>query len=392
MTEHTVYAEYDRLDAVRIHTPGLELWSGALDPTPNLFDSPIPPEAARREHERLVETLESAGVDVHQLADDLAAGGFLDDFVAEYAGVPDDELDEVLTTLDPREKLHLALARAAPEGDAESGRSVRLDRPISNTFFQRDTTLVGDKGPVLCSMGEAVRQAELPFVRRAWEAVSAEFVYEMDGPLEGGEFLPAGEFALLGVSADVGGEEVVIRTTYDAGTEFLESGAVGYDEVGLVRAPLEADERLQAEHGTGTRILHLLGWLNIAAEGLAVADTTLARHAEVDVYVREGDGDGYALDRSMSTLEYLDSKGYDVVDAPFTERWATNFLAIEGGRIVPLYEPDEDGAYRPENNQTIERLKERGVDVVPDGTGLPVGALTRGAGGIHCMTTPLGRS
>jgi len=378
MNEHSVRAEYEPLNGVRVHTPGLELWSGSVDPGPNLFDAHVPPDQARREHERLVETLETAGVEVHQLAEDLAAGGYLDALVAEYITVPDEvDLEGVLEAWEPREKLQLVLARVRLERHPDTATSVRVDRPISNTFFQRDTTLVGDRGPVLCEMYEPVRKPEAPIVRRAWEAVGAEFAHERSGePLEGGEFLPVGE-------------EEVIRTSYDAGTRLLDSGAVGYDEVGLVRAPLEADRRQRREHGIESRVMHLLGWCNVAAEGLAVLDTTLARHATVDVYARTGDG--YEFDRSTDTLDYVEAQGYDVVDVSHAERWPTNFLAVEGGRVVPLYEPGPEGEYRPENNPTIERLKERGVEVIPDGEGLPRGALTNGAGGIHCVTCPLGR-
>lgn len=391
MSEYAVRTEFEPLNAVRVHTPGLELWSGSVDPGPNLFEEGVPPDRARREHGRLVESLETAGVEVHQLADDLAAGDHLDALVAEYATVPDEvDLDGMLDAWEPREKLQLVLARVRFERHPDAATSVHVERPVSNTFFQRDTTVVGDRGPILCEMYEPVRKPEVPIVRRAWEAVGAEFVHEMSGePLEGGEFLPAGEFALLGVSAEVDGEEVVVRTSYDAGRQLLEAGAVGYDEVGLVRAPLEADRRLREEQGTGSRVMHLLGWCNIAAEGLAVLDAELARHATVDVYAR--DGDGYAFDRSTTTLDYLEDRGYDVVDVSPAERWPTNFLAVDDGRVVPLYEPDADGEYRPENNPTIERLKERGVEVLPDGEGLPRAALTNGAGGVHCMTTPLSR-
>jgi arginine deiminase len=51
----------------------------------------------------------------------------------------------------------------------------------------------------------------------------------------------------------------------------------------------------------------LLGWCNVAAEGLAVADADLARHAAVDVYVR--DGDGYEFDRPTDALDYLEGPG-----------------------------------------------------------------------------------
>lgn len=390
-TEYSARAEYEPLNAVRVHTPGLELWSGGVDPEANLFEAHVPPDRARREHERFVETLESAGVSVHQLADDLAAGDALDPIVRERVTVDDGvDLEATLDALGPREKLQFALARTGVERHADAATSLRLDRPISNVFFQRDTTILGDRGPVLCEMFEPVRRPEVPIVERAWDALGAEVVYEASGePIEGGEFVPAGEFALLGVSADVDGEEVVLRTSYDAGRDLLNAGAIGYDEVGLVRAPLAADRRLRSDENRFSRLMHLLGWFNVAAEGLAVTDRDLARHAAVDVYARRG-GE-YRKDRSATLLEYVREKGYETIDVSPAERWAANFLAVDDGRVVAIYEPGPDGEYRPEANPTIESMKERGVEVLPDGEGLPNGALTNGAGGFHCMTTPLSR-
>jgi arginine deiminase len=201
--------------------------------------------------------------------------------------------------------------------------------------------------------------------------------------------MPLGEFALLGVSAVVDGEEVVIRTSYDAGRSLLEAEAIGYDEFGLVRAPLAKERSIRQGHGGESRMMHLLGWFNVAADGLAVAFEELADAATVDVYERRPDG--YAKTRSPTLLEYLHEKDYDVIGADWSERWPTNFVAVDDGTIVALYEPDENGDYRPENNPTIEALKDRGVEVLPDGEGLPTGALTNGAGGFHCMTTPVSR-
>lgn len=389
MPSFTVHAEFDRLTHVRAHRPGLELWSGALDPETNLFDGPVPTGQAAQEHKRMTDALASAGVEVHLLADDLADAGALEPLVAEYVEMPKG-LDPVAATaaFDSHEMLELVLSQARLT--EENGRtSVELREPISNTLFQSDTVLVGDKGPVLCEMGEPVRQDELPIVRRAWEEFGAEFVHEMSQPLEGGEFLPADEFALLGVSAEIDGEEEVIRTTYEAGREFLDAGAVGFEEVGLVRAPLAADRVHREKHGIGSRVLHLLGWCNFAAEGLAVADTTLAEAAEVEVFRKTPDG--YEFDRSTSTLEYLHEQGYDVVEMGPKERWAANFLTVDDGVIIPMHVTDEKGEYSPERNSTIETLKERGVEVLPDGEGIPEGVLTQGAGGINCMTVPLER-
>jgi arginine deiminase len=393
MTQYAARAEFEPLNAVRVHTPGLELWSGAIDPESNLFEAPVSPEGARREHERLVETYEAAGVEVHQLSEDLASAGVLDDLVREYVTIPDDagvDLDASLATLDAHEKLGLALSRARLEAHPDAASSLHVERPISNVYFQRDTTILGDQGPILCSMAKAVRQPEIPIVRQAWEGIGAEIAHEASvGPIEGGEFMPLGEFALLGVSAVVDGEEVVIRTSYDAGRSLLEAEAIGYDEFGLVRAPLAKERSIRQGHGGESRMMHLLGWFNVAADGLAVAFEELADAATVDVYERRPDG--YAKTRSPTLLEYLHEKDYDVIGADWSERWPTNFVAVDDGTIVALYEPDENGDYRPENNPTIEALKDRGVEVLPDGEGLPTGALTNGAGGFHCMTTPVSR-
>ncbi|WP_227379542.1 arginine deiminase family protein [Haladaptatus halobius] len=392
----TVYAEWDRLSTVRVHTPGIEVWAGTLDYETNLFEQMIPPERARAEHEKIISCLKDTCVEVHQLADDLETAGVLDDLIRESISEIDAnssaDVEIIIETFNSREKLHLALAQVSMRQPKEeiSSTSLTIDQPLSNMYFQRDTTILGDKGPILCNMFEPVRQREVPIVRDAWEGIGADIIYEMDMHVEGGEFLPAGEFALLGVSANLDGKEHVIRTSYAAGQELMDSGAIEYDEFVLVRAPLQADREFRKEHDTGSRIMHLLGWVNIVAEDLIVLDADLARAANVDVYERHGDE--YAKEHSSNLYDYLaEEKGFEIVDVSWSERWPTNFLTIESETILPLYEPDANGEYRSENNPTIEKLKELGVEILPDGAGIPRDALTNGGGGIHCMTTPLSR-
>ncbi|MFW5935365.1 MAG: hypothetical protein ACOCQL_05900, partial [Halolamina sp.] len=148
MPSFTAGAEFDRLTHVRAHRPGLERWPGALDPESNLFDTPVPPARATREHERLTDALAAAGAEVHLLADDLAAAGQLDALVAEYVDVPEN-VDAAAATaeFDAREKLELVLYRARLTA-ANDRTSVEPRRPGSNTLFQSDTVVVGDEGPV----------------------------------------------------------------------------------------------------------------------------------------------------------------------------------------------------------------------------------------------------
>lgn len=388
--QHTANAEFHRLQTVRVHEPGLEVWSGAVDPTSNHFETHLAPDQARRQHRRYVEVLEANGVTVHTLAEDLESADALETLLAEYTTLPAEvDPDQVRASLDAHETLQLILSRARIDSDGAPA-NVHLERPISNIVFQRDTTILGDRGPILCAMDDPVRQPEVPIVERAWDGIGATIAHRAStGPIEGGEFIPLGEFALLGVSGVVDGEEHIVRTSYEAALDLLEAGALGFQEVGLVRAPIEADRALSAEHDSPSRLMHLLGWFNVATTDLAVTFPSLARAATVDVYERGPDG--YDRRGSKTLAAYLDEKDYEVVAASPTERWPTNFVTIDDGLVVPLYEPDETGAYRPANNPTIEALKDRGVSIVPDGEGLPTGPLTNGSGGLHCMTTPLNR-
>ena len=405
MTDHTARAEFDTLREVRVHEPGFEALLGAMDPEPNHFARPFSLREAKAEHRLIVETLEDAGVEVRHLHEDLE--GSLPELIEDTVGVDDGgpfppdrgTLLENLGRSTAYERLQAALlgptvgrvseepAVAGPEAAATS---LRIEEAITNLYFQRDCQILGDRGPILPRPATATRRRELPLIEAAWNGVGAEFVHRTSEgeTLEGGDFLPAGEFALVGVSAVEDGREVVLRSSRGAGVELLREGAVGYEEVGLVRPPLSADERLAARHDTSSRLLHLDGWLNVAAEGLAVAREPLLEPATVEVFVR--DGEGYSRRRTESLAAFLDRHGYEVIDAPYPERWATNFLTVEDGRIVAIYETD-DGNYDPEKNRTIERLKAEGVEVLPDGRGLNPEHLTNGGGGIHCMTSPLRR-
>ena len=420
--EETVEAEWEPLAAVRVHEPGFETLAGVVDPLPNLFRRGFSLDAAKREHERLVAALADAGVTVRTLTDELAAADQLSELVAETVTVDTDglraercetaerQLHETLRGLSPRQQLQLAAAGArvtrlgagsdddrtdSLAGDLDPGRleTSRLvfDEPASNLYFQRDQQITTPRGHVLCAAATDTRRREREIVARAVDPVHRVST----GPLEGGDYIPAGEFGLFGVSADRPDGERVVRTSRAAARELLAADAVGHPEVGLVRAPLAADRRSRARHADDDReaemeIMHLDTWFNVAGHDLAVGREPLVEAATVEVFVR--DGDGYHHDRDCSLADYLDHHGFDLVAVPHAERAVgTNFLTLSDRTVLPIYYPDGDGAFDPERNETIRRLRDAGVEVVPDGTGLPMEALRSGYGGVHCMTAPLAR-
>ncbi len=386
MTRHRARAEFDRLRSVRVHRPGLEAFVGSLDHRRHGFPAPLSLSPAQTEHDRLVTTLDGEGIEVRYLHDDLE-GAELDSLLSESVSGRDG-VRSTLASMSPADRLAAVATglRVVPEGTgADPETHVAMGNTASNLYFQRDDQLLTDRGPVVCRPRDEVRVRETPIVRAAWDALGTNPLVAGPDPIEGGDFLPLGEFALLMVSADLDGEEHVLRTSVAAGTELLESGVLGYEEVGLVRAPLEADRKEAASRGRQSRLMHLDGWCNVPAEGLAVVRKSLAEAATVEVYRRESAG--YRHDRTEgSLLAYLKEKEYETIDAPYDERWATNFLTIGDGTVVAVTESAQG-----EEGETVRRMREAGVEVVPDGVGLSLNELTKGGGAVHCMTQPISR-
>ncbi len=424
MARHTAQAEYDRLREVRVHKPGMETFLGTLAPEPNLFLDSFDIGAAQQEHDEMVEVLNDfLGEDnVHHIHDDLADGPLRDmvrgdvphggvnidtamlDSPGETYGEMWDDIDgrssyEQLQALLVNPDIRRTPAPSRPGDDRADDVTYTMENPITNLFFQRDQQFLGDRGPVMGKMAKQVRQPEVAIAQAAWEGIGADPVYAVQGDdtLEGGEFIPAGDVALIGV--DPAGDAEPLRTTYGAAEQVLENGAVGYPEVGLVRAPVAEEERLKAAHNDGDteadmHIMHLDTWFNVAAHDVAVMDEDLARNTTVDVYRMTEDGD-YVQDRTETFHDYVTGEmDMEVVHAGYEARpEAANFLTLDDGVVLPIYRTDDSGAYDADDpaNAVIEEMQDIGIEVVPDGRGLDLDNLTNGYGGVHCMTTPLDR-
>lgn len=424
MSGFNVSAEYHQLESVRVHLPGYETFAGILDPIPNLFRSDFSLRQGQAEHDTLTETLEREGVDVHYLHDDLAAGGefreLLDDVEIDLVNVDEGRRDAVgrtirtqLHDLSPFEKIQIVasnmeLTRRGHDADlakadadlVRDGRrdttNICFEQPLSNLYFQRDQQFVTPRGPVMSSPAYATRLQEVDLCRRAWEAVGADIVHHTspDKKIEGGDYIPVGEFALLGVYEEDGDADGGLRTNLETALDLLDKDVFGHDEVALVRAPYDTDARIQREHGasseTGMDIMHLDTWFNIAASDIAVAREPLVENATVEVFVRHGSAYEHVETRTFAT--YLREKGFTIVPVAFDERAiGTNFLTLDSGTVLAPCYTDDDNGYDADENVTLERMRDAGIDIVPNGQGVPIEELRSGYGGIHCMTTPLNR-
>ncbi|SFC61993.1 arginine deiminase [Halobiforma haloterrestris] len=465
-------AEWDPLQAVRMHLPGTETFVGIMDPEPNLFLDDFSLVEAQQEHLSLSRDLEEAlPVDdpIHYLHDDLANGGGMSALLSSRVDFDLSELEEEvrvnrrdelwsrLHELNPHTQMQAVLSnakvirhRADAEEDVPGSNpdrwdttSVQLEQPLTNMYFQRDQQFVTKNGVVLCSMKEDTRKPEVDIARASWKALDGnqfdvdivadmsqvhehdvtEYVPERDDIqstevlVEGGDFYPAGEFSLLGVSAKVpegtaypehdiaeDDTEYVHRTSYAAGHRLLMDDAFGTSEVGLVRAPFEAaQENKDDDNGeVEMDIMHLDTWFNFVDEDLAVAHKELVDNTTLDVYRRvEDEEKPYVLDRpDVNFGDYLREKGFEIVDVydyvdpdhPDVDtalKAITNFLTLGPRKILPVrFSEDDDCVMR----QFVTGLQEDyDVTVVPDGEGRKIINLRAGYGAIHCMTTPLRR-
>lgn len=441
MEDFSARAEFDRLRSVRVHKPGIEVLPGILDPKPNLFLSNFSLQDAQSEHDKLVSVLEDSGVDVHYLHEDLNRTEALDRLLAAFvetdfsdlkqwrqAGIKDlvwngnaGDSSVGLSDISPSLKLQIIasqvqIIRKSDDGTDTLGRvsdkndprgwgdergdrsSLKFREPLANLYFQRDQQILTARGPVIGRMGTRTRFPELKISRAAWEAIGADIAtgIEPDGILEGGDYLPVGDFALLGVSAyvdrDASGKSVgrkPLRTNDEAGEQLLENDAFGHDEIGFVRANLSRAKELADAGDAAMEVMHLDTWLNVVSDGLAVARPRVMEEAVVDVHERAGES--YELTEVGLEFDTYLQRNHDFEVLPIPEEdklIGSNLLTLDDGVVLPVRRDDyEDSSLET----TIDKMLAEGVEVVPDGRGLVIDNLRNGFGGIHCMTTPLNR-
>ena len=336
-------AEWHPLRRVVVRPPGMEAFFGLLEPYHSLYERVFSLAKARREHEELVETLRGRfGVTVQSL----------DQLILQAAGrhpdVARELLDRVLRTVQFRgpgsERARREFRETAPLLDGEQlietlilapsiryerGRGARsfsqfttLQMPLTNLFFLRDQQAVTDRGIVVGRLAKPQRRRESEITSFAWRSSGDPPVAEIEhGTFEGGDFLPGGEFALVGTGD---------RTSAQGVQEFLSKG-LAVPEVGVVHQPRHP----LLDRPDPMVNMHLDTYLNFPGDGLAVGHREMLAVAKVDVYLR--DGGRYRRSHEVGLLDYLEkAHGFRVLGISTLEQlcYATNFLTIRDRTIL----------------------------------------------------------
>lgn len=385
-------AEWGGLRHVLVHPPGsAETLIALLHPEANLYEDIFSIIDARREHENFQNELREDGVKVSLLEDALKQNQNLRNEAIEFVDYRrHDGLEFTKQEKDTNRKL---LGRIFSELDLavipqilffsptvklecvgkKSDGSNKYEKvedsfnALSNLYFTRDQQICTDKGIVIGRMAKSLRRDEPEVTKLAFGGLNVAPVYEIKkGCLEGGDFIPAKDFAIIGY-AD--------RTNPPAVEELLASGALDFDEVAVVEGVYNQDQ------------MHLDTWFNIAGDGLAVArrDTFNSSKRKTTIYEKNN---GTYLPRKVAGKidivpfnEYIrKEKGYEVfmVTPEEQKAYAINFLTLRDRKIM--------GAESAK--PAFSKLqKEYGLELLL----LNLSNLIKGYGGPHCMTCPIYR-
>ncbi len=428
-----VNAEWDRLKKVAVHPPGMEMYFGLLDPYSSLYERAFSQSDALREHELLLYTLKHEfKVDVIPLKDTIISLAEKNNVIREklvklaqstisFTGSRQDvkqardEMNKNKNKLDSNYFFNTVLLN--PCIGLESSEGVRMIQlkvterePLSNLYFMRDQQAVTDKGIIISNMSKPQRRREPFLTKFLWEILKKPVIHEIQSPgtFEGGDFMPMGEFALIGMGD---------RTNQQGVEQMLRYG-VGYDEIGVVHQPnhplIPGDKRDPMVN------MHLDTYFNIISKEVVVGCELLLENALVEIYHRSDDGYTKTLEE-MNLHDYMLSKGFDIINITTLEQmaYASNFLCVRNGTILAvevdrvakqvleklrLKTIDEPERYKKlliQANKDYRELRLQGqffphkkeiyqhdVDAYP----LNLVNLTGGYGGAHCMSCAIKRT
>jgi len=291
---------------------------------------------------------------------------------------------QVIAALHPRELVSIILQQPTITLQSTAGHNTGLKadysaQPVMNLYFMRDQVITTAKGVVIGHFNAPQRELETKIVRFAYEKLGITPVYAVTGKarLEGGDFIPAGDTALIGQG---------LRTNQEAIRQLLQNRVFGTPRVAVVKDSWKNQDQM-----------HLDTYFNIIDKDLAViveeridqrdasgrivkaADP--AKRALVDLY--ELKNDSYVKTASNVPFQRFLEEDLKLKLIPVSNadqlKYGINFLATSGRRILAI-----DGV----SAEYKKRIADAGVDAV----WMDFHNLTGGYGAAHCTTQAIRRN
>jgi arginine deiminase len=413
-----IKSEWGRLNRVIMHRPGTEITYAMLAPKPFLFERPFNYSIAKREHENLQFVLEENGVHVDILEDLIVNEA---EKKASFRKKLEEKILSLVNFYGTSESMEnarrdmeknigyvdsLSLFQALimePSIDLkEYVAGIQYPRvysnlPLANLYFMRDQQAVSS-GVLIGNMKMQQRRKETDitsFVFR--EILGAKIKRINSGFFEGGDFIPAGDFCLIGKGN---------RTDEAGALEAMNSGIFDFDRIVIISNPLY---NFMDGHDIMVN-MHLDTYFNIPAAGTVITSVELAKSAQATVYVRNS-GNNYSEDSTTTLYKFMKGEGYNFIDLGISEQlsYSSNFLTVSDGKIIAIDSSRVIDKLLAENvfdSLTRDRIikdmqlrkgkmfpdsmeiRESGIDVIK----IDLSEITGGYGGAHCMTSAVERT
>jgi len=400
-------AEWDRPTDVLVHTPGEELFLGVIHPEAALFERAFSIQGAAAEHRAYIDLLRQSGARVHTVVETLLQGtvdatgravpgealdelrAFAGEFLTVDASALGDEAQaeqaaytqRTLAALHPRELVGIILdcptVRLRPSLVANTRYSASYElSPVMNLYFCRDQQITTAKGVVVGRMNSEQRRVETRIMGFVLRKLGIEPIYEVtgDGRLEGGDFIPCGDTALIGQG---------LRTNAEGVRQLLEHQVFGVPRVAVVKEPWQNQDQMHLDTffnilGPGRAVL--------VAERMDVRDHTGAivkparpdRRCKVDVYELQ-DGAYKRTREDLDFQAFLEKDlGFSLIPVSSEDqlKYAINFLCIGPERILAVAGASD------EYHAALAGI---------DATWMDFANLTGGYGAAHCCVQVLHR-
>ena len=392
------YAQWQKAETVLLCRPGIETLFGILETNSANFCRPFSLEKAAMEHDNFRRAIESRGARVIDVREALIQGTmdgggsspanlerlrqealrsvryvFEDKVTAKEKQELDKNLHETIEALHPKDLAEIVLLR--PDVLLRINResldpttrfcSEFLLRAATNQYFVRDPMITTAVGAVIGRTRLEVRRIENDSIELALRQLGVEPIYRVKPPgfLEGGDFIPCGDFVFQGQG---------LLSNHEGIQQLLDNGAYGPVEVAVVK-----DKRSRMDQ------MHLDTFFNVMSRNLAAycQNRTGPEEPEIDVYQPEETAGKvvYHKSKTVGFLEYLRDKRMETIPFVQEESFASNFFPLMEGVVVGVKQAGDP--FR-------ERLKARGVDA----EFIDFESLTGGYGGANCMSQAIVRS
>ena len=382
-------AEWDRATEIIMHTPGEELFNGAIHPLAALFEYYFDVDLAAAEHRNYIAMLEANGIEVHTVKDILhnapiehlreyAKSALVYDYLTNDEDLKAADESYRIATIDQMSKNDLIrcilLQPTVRLWDTDNNTGIAaqyIQSPLFNLYFTRDQSISTPKGHIICNMNSPQRASEVKLIEFCYRELGIEPILTIsgEGRLEGGDYIPAGDLAFIGCG---------MRTNIEAVEQMMDADAFGCSRVAVVK-----------DRKWWQMQMHLDTYFNIIDRDLctlvesrykATADDE--EWVTVDIYQRADEQSPYALTESdIPFVEFLTREGYAII--PISEEdelhYANNYLTIAPRHIMAVANQSE---------ALVESFKQHNVVV----EWVELENLIKGYGAAHCMTQVIRRA